>query len=220
LEDFKSKLRKWILGKHGTKENFKINGERLMISGLLYASVLTLGIFLVHKFTREKPVNPMLWVALFLTFLGIHLALRSKVEASQVQSYYIVRHPCREEIEFLELFKIGRECVLTYDQRQKYEQRRDYNRRQAKICFDRAKEICWYLPDIDDQRKAQYCLTAAGAAAYPGAPQSKMIGVIITTMVNYGLDCMAEWNQLQTTLLDAKSYYEMAEWYDEVLRKG
>jgi hypothetical protein len=39
-------------------------------------------------------------------------------------------------------------------------------------------------------------------------------------MVNYGLDCMAEWNQLQTTLLDAKSYYEMAEWYDEVLRKG
>lgn len=63
-------------------------------------------------------------------------------------------------------------------------------------------------------------MAAAGAAVTPGTAQSKMIGVIIITMVNYGLDCMNEWEELHTFLHSAQYHYEMVEWYEHLLQNA
>lgn len=124
------------------------------MAALLYASTITLAIILVNKFTRQKPVNPMIWVAIFLALLGFHLALHSKAEAAQFDQYHIVTHTSKEETSFLESLGIGRQCALNVIQRRGYEEKKAHHQKQEQMCFDKAKEICWYLPNMNDKRKA------------------------------------------------------------------
>lgn len=190
------------------------------MQSLLYASATTLGIILVNKFMRQKPVNPMIWVALFLALLAFHLVSHSKAEATQFNQYQIMTHTAKEEISFLQSLGIGRQCAINAIQRRDYEQKKAHHQKQANMCLDKAREICWYLPNMTDQRKADYCWAAAGAAATPGGPQSKMVGVIIITMINYGLDCMNEWRELHEFLHSAQHHYELAEWYEHLLQNA
>lgn len=54
---------------------------------ILQSSVFTLVLILVNKFTRQKPVNPMIWVGFFFFMLSAHLLFFSKAEATEFQKH-------------------------------------------------------------------------------------------------------------------------------------
>ncbi|EFB42177.1 MULTISPECIES: hypothetical protein [Parachlamydia] len=49
--------------------------------------------------------------------------------------------------------------------------------------------------------------------AVPGSPQSKLIAAILNLLLQYGLDCLAEWEEIDEKLYWIKYHYEMAEFY-------
>lgn len=95
-----------------------------------------------------------------------------------------------------------------------------FHRENAERCYRDAEKRCWYIPDITARRNADYCLSNAGALCYPGTPQSKLIAVMINTMVQYGLDCCEEWHHINNKLYWAQYHYEMMEFYQDLIAKG
>ena len=71
----------------------------------------------------------------------------------------------------------------------------------------------WYCPNVQDRDKARYCFTSIFAGITAGTPWSKAMGMCMTMMLNYGLDCMDEWNDIQTDLHWAEYHFELAEHY-------
>ncbi|CCB85205.1 putative uncharacterized protein [Parachlamydia acanthamoebae UV-7] len=55
--------------------------------------------------------------------------------------------------------------------------------------------------------------------AVPGSPQSKLIAAILNLLLQYGLDCLDEWEEIDEKLYRIKYHYEMAEFYQDVLNK-
>ena len=54
----------------------------------------------------------------------------------------------------------------------------------------------------------------------PGTPQSKLIRSLISLMLNYGLDCMDEWDYINNKLYWAEYHWDMYEFYCNVLVNG
>jgi hypothetical protein len=71
----------------------------------------------------------------------------------------------------------------------------------------------WYCPNIAERDKAKYCFEAVFAGITAGNPWSKAMAMCTVLMLNYGLDCMDEWNVIQTDLHWAEYHFEMAEHY-------
>lgn len=118
-----------------------------------------------------------------------------------------------ENITFIQL------NALNYDDCKTYQQKFQFHKENAERCFEDAKKKCWWLPNIDDRDKARYCLTNIGVIISPGDPKSKLIIAVITTLVQYGLDCNDEWNYIQNKLKWAQYHYEMMEFFEEVVKQ-
>lgn len=84
----------------------------------------------------------------------------------------------------------------------------------------RAEESCWYLPEVSDSDKAKYCFTSAMAMAAPGTPMSKIIGVILVGLTNYGLDVLEGTEETEKWLMKAEYHFEMKEFFEGVLVNG
>ena len=76
------------------------------------------------------------------------------------------------------------------------------------------------LPNLTDRQNARYCFTASIAGITPLPPQSKLIAIILATLAEYGVDCVNEWYYINEKLYWSQYHYEMAEFYEEVLRKS
>lgn len=109
--------------------------------------------------------------------------------------------------------------ALSYDDCQTYEEKYKFHKENAERCFSDAKNKCWYIPNIADRDKARYCLTNLGAWASATDLRSKIITVIVTTLVQYGLDCCDEWNYIKDKLHWSKYHYEMMEFYEGVINQ-
>jgi len=128
----------------------------------------------------------------------------------------------KQEIEMLRLFKslYGFECTLSKKDRQYYQEKIKFHRDNGDRTYRDAKNKCWWLPDLSDREKAKYCFSTAVALIAPNDPKSKLIGATLTLLLQYGLDCMDEWNYIQNKLHWSEYHYEMMEFYQEVLLKG
>lgn len=109
---------------------------------------------------------------------------------------------------------------LTSAQTNEYKKYIEYHHDKAVGYFCDAEEICWYLPDVDDKESARYCFTAAIALLASGSPISKACAAVLTTMTNYGLDAMEDWNMMKTLIHKAQYHSEMEQFYAELLIKG
>lgn len=96
----------------------------------------------------------------------------------------------------------------------------EFHRKNAERTYNDAKRKCWYLPDTDEREKAKQCFAIAGTALIPSDPKSKLITLLITTMIAYGVDCYDEWNNIKTKLNWSKHHYELMEFYQLVIEKG
>lgn len=123
-----------------------------------------------------------------------------------------------EEISLI--LRVGVSSFLSSSDITFYKEKVDFHEANAKRTYKDAKDKCWYLPDVDKREKAKQCFVIATSAILPSEPKSKLIGLLVATMVTYGLDCYDEWNFIKTKLHWSKYHYEMMEFYQSVLDEG
>ena len=109
--------------------------------------------------------------------------------------------------------------ALKYEDCKTFPEKVRFHEENAKRCYDEAKAKCWYLPDIDDRRNADYCFYSASGLLYPGTPMSKLMGVLINLLIQYGIDCTKEWHDINHKLYWAEYHFEMKEFYEDLQKK-
>lgn len=102
--------------------------------------------------------------------------------------------------------------------REDYLVKMKHHREEGEKCFKDAKDRCWFLPNIEERKKAQYAITNAGIMIAPADPRSKFIAAVVNTLVQYGLDCNDEWHYINNKLYWAEYHFEMAEFYAHLLK--
>src|SRR6185312_8024930 len=66
----------------------------------------------------------------------------------------------------------------------------DFHLKEGIRCYNHARDKCWYLPVIAERDKARYCFTSAIAAIGNHTPCFRLVSMISTMLMQYGLDTM------------------------------
>lgn len=106
-----------------------------------------------------------------------------------------------------------------YDKCTTFLDKRDFHKKNADRCFNEAKNMCWYLP-AGMRDKSFYAFSNMAVLASPGTPYSKLVTVLVNTLMQYGADCVEDWNNITTKLNWAQYHYEMQEFYSDLIRHG
>jgi|SRR3954471_6215107 hypothetical protein len=107
-----------------------------------------------------------------------------------------------------------------YEQCKTIQQKFQFHKENAERCYNDAKDKCWWLPDISRRKKAQYCFSNIAALMVSGDAKSKLIVVLVNTLVQYSIDCCDEWNYINEKLHWSQYHYEMMEFYEDLIKKG
>ena len=87
----------------------------------------------------------------------------------------------------------------------------------AKYCYDKAKDRCWWLPNMEHRKASRYLFETIMYAAIPVADaKSRLIFILVKTFVDYGLECMDEWHYIHDKLKWAQWYYQEYEWRQKI----
>ena len=108
----------------------------------------------------------------------------------------------------------------TRDQRKKWQEAHDFHVENGVRCYLDAKEKCWWLPEVGDREKARYCFMTAISAVGNATPHYKLVAMVTQLALQYGLDCMSEWEYIQTKLHWSIYHFEMCDHYDALLKKA
>lgn len=101
-----------------------------------------------------------------------------------------------------------------------YKDKIKFHRKEAEKYTALAQERCWWLPKIQDRDKAKLCWTTAFITVQATSPTWKLIGMVTNLMMQAGLDVIDEWNSINTMLRNADFNFEMASFYEDVIKKG
>ena len=110
--------------------------------------------------------------------------------------------------------------ALNYDDCKTNADKVRFHKENGERCYDDAKERCWWLPYIEDRKKARYCFTSLGILASPGDPKSKIIISVISALIQYGIDANDEWNYIDNKLYWSQYHFEMMEFHEHLIRQG
>ncbi len=201
----------------------------LFIHAILSATLFTLGVTIVNVVTNNK--NKLIYyffiyIGMFFTSLLTPILgdfLFPKANASEIQEKLF--YEC-EENEFLldakseismlkEIFR-----KLTPEQQKNYKNKAQFHLKESDRCYKEAYYMCWYIPNRDDRENAYDCFKYAVGALMPGTPLCKAAGVVLVAAGDYGLNCLKEWNKMQTLLKEAQYHFEMYEFYVTVQVRG
>lgn len=109
---------------------------------------------------------------------------------------------------------------LTNVQYSDFTEKKKFHEEYAKLAFAEAKSRCWWAPDLEERALARNCFTVAMSSIPANTPQSKMVTMIISSLTIYGLACLEEWEYIEHKFNCAEYHWNLAEFYDEVLKKG
>ncbi|PJD97306.1 MAG: hypothetical protein CK425_04095 [Parachlamydia sp.] len=137
----------------------------------------------------------------FLIFQGIPHIPSSKIEIKHLKA------------ALKSLKALSKEDIKLYQDKVKY------HTNMGQSIYEYTKKKIWWLPKTSDREKARYCYTTAFATVVPGTPQSKIRAAILAFFLQYGLDCMDEWDEISEKFYWMEYHFEMAEFYQDVLDK-
>lgn len=84
-------------------------------------------------------------------------------------------------------------------------------------CVESFKNKCWYLPDVEKRERAKEFLIAFFAALSPAESKYRVITALFTFAMQYSIDCLDEWIEMEQDLLRADYHYEMAAFYAQLI---
>lgn len=106
-----------------------------------------------------------------------------------------------------------------YDTCDTYTKKRDFHKRNAERCFNDAKNMCWYFP-AKFRDKSLITFSNIVTMGSPGDLKSKLISILVTTLIELGADSYEEWINISTKLKWTKHHWEMYEFYSDVVQSG
>lgn len=173
-----------------------------------------------NRGNQMKRINKywQLILIIFLYILGMFYYTR--VDALEFTyehqgQFYSIDHPLA--INQIEIYY---RCAIAYHDCKNNAQFRQFHQENGDRCYKDAKERSWWLPDISDREKARYCFTNIGVIACPGDPKSKIIIALVTSLIQYGIDCTEEWHYINDKLYWSQYHYDMMEFYNNLIKNG
>ena len=141
----------------------------------------------------------------FFFLLGTYFFLRSELHATAFQ-------PCAA----IEIMHFDQKC-LTGQEREYYQDKANFHKREGERCFQDAKDLCWYLPRIDDRTIARNCFTTMFTMVGSMTPSTRAIVLLSKLFMDYGLESIDEWHQIQNKLYWAEYHFEMYDFYTDLV---
>ncbi len=201
---------------------------------LIEASMFT-GIIFISNIATKTKKDILYYAAIFLIFAGISFLFGAKVQSQEVeysqalvfekQLGFDLECPkeyfpdAQKEIEVIKYCIAIKDiqCTLSLNDKKFYQEKVNFHKANAERTYKDAKNRCWWLPVLSDRENAKYCFTTAVALLTPNSPQSKLVAATMTLLLQYGLDCIDEWNYIQNKLHWSQYHYEMMEFYQDIL---
>lgn len=153
-------------------------------------------------------------IAILLFFLGSFFLFRS----CQVHGKNYQREMIPDSQIEISYFNIDK--ALSEKDRAYYEKKRQFHKENAERTYQNAKNACWYLPRVSDREKARTCFTTAVGYIAASTPKAKLVILITSLLVEYGLDAMREWEYIEDQLHWCQHHSEMYEFYCDILARA
>lgn len=102
-------------------------------------------------------------------------------------------------------------------QKAKWQKEFEFHHFQAKRTYDDAYNKSWYLPDLNWRQRAREAWIAAFSMVGVQTPSLKLVVVISSLLMQYGLDCMNEWEYIQEKLAWSEYHFKECEKYAQLL---
>lgn len=174
---------------------------------LLFPTIATAFIAVANVIFKEVK-SWVFYVVFFLIMLICNMLFSSKAEAASIKFV-----PCAQiEIQYIKLMK-----KLSASDRQYYQDKRDFHKKEADRTFSEAATRCGWLPKKSDRDVAKNCFVVAVSSIAGGTPQSKAVNMLLVALTQYGLDVIDEFSYIENKLNWSKYHYEMYEFYNEIL---
>ena len=93
-----------------------------------------------------------------------------------------------------------------------------FHKTEAKRIYDEVKDKIWWLPQLDDRQKARRIFNLVAPVIAASGVTGKVVGTISTALVQYGFDCMDEWNWIQYKMHWMEYHAEQADFYERYLQ--
>lgn len=100
-----------------------------------------------------------------------------------------------------------------------YEMQYTFHLAEGRRNFQEAQDLVWYCPRVSDREKAKDCWLAASAGLLASTPMTKVIAIVGSFLTEYGLECMEEWNLIDSKFQCAAYHYEIADHYLQLLNQ-
>ena len=106
---------------------------------------------------------------------------------------------------------------ISKDDKRRWQEEYEFHMFHAKRTYEDAKLHCWYLPNVTDREKSRYCFNSAISTIGSSTPTGKLVTAIVSLMLQYGLDCMDEWEYIQNKLYWSEYHFDLCEHYQNMI---
>lgn len=106
-----------------------------------------------------------------------------------------------------------------YDACKTYADKRDFHKRNAERCIREAKNMCWYFPP-KMRDKSLFAFENVAIFSCTKDLKSKVVAVLVITLIEYGADAYEEWTNMNTKLHWAEFHYDQYEFFSDVVKHG
>jgi hypothetical protein len=154
---------------------------------------------------NQKNERIGLFFVIFFVILGCFFLIRSELHADPFRPFALT-----------EIMHFDNKC-LTGQERQYYHDKAEFHKKEGERCFQDAKDMCWYLPHIDDRTMARNCFTTAFSMVGSMTPQTRIVVLVGKLMMDYGLEALNEWDAINTKLYWAQYHFEMYDFYSDLV---
>lgn len=120
----------------------------------------------------------------------------------------------------MSLLKEFQEKGLTYEQKKEYLELAEKFNKDGTLCLKQAEQMSWYLPSRKERDYAKSVLRAAIAALAGSDIRSKIVAGCASLLYDYIEDATDEWKEIKRKLYWSEYYFEMAEFYQDLAKKG
>lgn len=181
---------------------------------LIKSFVITSVVFLIDRwgFKRIKPL--FYYLVIFALIFCVEIIFHSKVQASEFKENHFIPSAYLEKQALEDL----RYQILTDYERQYYQEKAKKFLKDGEWCLKEAEKKCLYLPSRRDREYTKGAIVTALTALITADVKSTVVVGLITMLGDYFQDVYCEWEDIHTKLNWSAYYFEMAEFYNDLLK--
>ena len=150
-------------------------------------------------------------LALILIIIGLFFFVRAHCDIPYQHEYYFQNYISRTQYS---------DRPTSTQRKIKAQEEYEFHMFHAIRTYTEAKDKCWYLPNLSEREKARICWTTAISMFAAPTPQAKIVVCVTQLLIQYGLDCIDEWDYIKEKLVWSEYHFNECERYQRMLRNG